>query len=122
VPRVLVFANVVPPGEPHDLRDRSAWSPERQRPADRRATPKLRHHPSLTSPVNSVTLWNLSEEFSTTFLQPSPSALGPRSSVEKSTGFLNRVSQVRFLPGAPLPAETRVRDPERDVSRPEGCS
>ena len=26
----------------------------------------------------------------------------PRSSVEKSIGFLNRVSEVRFLPGAPI--------------------
>ena len=29
------------------------------------------------------------------------SELSPRSSVEKSIGFLNRVSEVRFLPGAP---------------------
>jgi hypothetical protein len=28
------------------------------------------------------------------------SELSPRSSVEKSIGFLNRVSEVRFLPGA----------------------
>jgi hypothetical protein len=34
-------------------------------------------------------------------LDPAGHALGPRSSVEKSSGFLNRVSEVRFLPGAP---------------------
>jgi hypothetical protein len=40
-------------------------------------------------------------------LDPAGHALGPRSSVEKSSGFLNRVSEVRFLPGAPaLHAET----------------
>jgi hypothetical protein len=32
----------------------------------------------------------------------------PRSSVEKSNGFLNRVSQVRFLPGAPSVVVFRV--------------
>ena len=31
----------------------------------------------------------------------------PRSSVEKSTGFLNRVSQVRFLPRAPKSLDTK---------------
>jgi hypothetical protein len=35
------------------------------------------------------------------------SELSPRSSVEKSIGFLNRVSEVRFLPGAP---DFRSRD------------
>jgi hypothetical protein len=34
-----------------------------------------------------------------------PSWGRPRSSVEKSSGFLNRVSQVRFLPGAQTTAD-----------------
>ena len=40
---------------------------------------------------------------------------GPRSSVEKSNGFLNRVSQVRFLPGAL--AERTADRPDQVLSR-----